>query len=301
MPQVLGAIFVIFLSMFAKTEEAYKSLLENTFVNILIVMLAQIGFLIVYTIFNLNVDYIKASKINFNLGWKNVLICIVIAVVGVFGINPLISSFDIFLNYIGYDLATSLPLPLSNFGWLILNILLLAGVPAILEELIFRGVIFNGYKKLGSIKAILISSALFALIHGSLQQLLFPFLFGLILSFTAYKTGSVIAPMIIHFMNNATVVVLNYLNFNFVIDLPTWAFVLISISICIVAFVAIWLLGKLLKNVDKVYVFSEEEQLEILNMKNNEVNSSFPIILGVVLGIIFLLIDILSGLGVVAL
>ena len=235
------------------------------------------------------------------MGWKNTLICIAIAIIGVFGINPLISSFDIFLTYIGYNLATSLPLPLSNFGYLVLNILLLAVVPAILEELIFRGVIFNGYRKFGAIKAILISSALFALIHGSLQQLLFPFLFGLILSFTAYKTGSVISSMIIHFINNATVVVLNYINFNFAIDLPTWSFVLISIILCALTFVVVWLLGKLLKNVDKAQTFSEEEQLEIINMKNNEVISNFPIVLGVILGALFLVIDILSGLGVIVL
>lgn len=300
-PQLLGAVFVILLTGFARTEEAYSALLDNIFIQIIMVMLAQIGFLIVYFTYNRNIDFKRASKINFKLGWKNTLICVLIGLIGVFGLNPLISCVDTFLDFIGYNLSTSLPLPLDNFGWLILNIILLAGVPAILEELVFRGVILNGYKKLGALPAMLVTSLLFALIHGSLQQFVFPFLFGLILSFVALKTGSVVAPMIIHFINNALVVILNYVNFNFEVALPTWAFALISVAICAVAFVAIWLLGKLFKNVDKPISLTPEQQEQFVAMENAEVKSNLPIILGAVLGGVFLLIDILSGLGVIAL
>lgn len=300
-PQMLGAVFIIILTTFAKTEEAYKEIINNIVVQILFTMLAQIGFLIVYFVYNRNINFKKASKINFKLGWRNTLICVLIGLIGVFGLNPLISCVDNFLVYIGYDLASSLPLPMSNVGWLFLNILLLAVVPAIFEELIFRGVILNGYKKLGILPAMVVSSLLFALIHGSIQQFLFPFLFGLILSFVAIKTGSVIAPMIIHFINNALVVILNYINFSFEITLPNWLFTIISLAICLCAFVIIWLLGKLIKRVDKPIELSLEEQEEFAIMQKNEVSSSLPLILGVVLGAMFFIIDLLSGLGVILL
>ena len=300
-PQLLGAVFVILLTGFARTEEAYSALLDNIFIQIIMVMLAQIGFLIVYFTYNRNIDFKRASKINFKLGWRNTLICVLIGLIGVFGLNPLISCVDTFLDFIGYNLSTSLPLPLDNFGWLILNIILLAGVPAILEELIFRGVILNGYKKLGAVPAMVITSLLFALIHGSVQQFVFPLLFGLILSFAALKTGSVLAPIIIHFVNNALVVILNYVNFSFEIAIPTWALLLIGLATTAAAFVIIWLLGKLFKNVDKKIVLTEEQLESYVAMESREVSSNLPIILGVILGAMFLIIDLLSGLGVILL
>ena len=300
-PQMLGALFVILLTFFAGTEEAYNNLINNIVVQVFTVMLAQIGFLIVYFVYNRDINFKVASKINFNIGWKNALLCVLIAVIGVFGINPLISSIDGFLVDIGYNLAGSLPLPMDNFGWLILNIILLAGVPAILEELIFRGVILNGYKKLGAVPAMVITSLLFALIHGSVQQFVFPFLFGLILSFAALKTGTVLAPIIIHFVNNALVVILNYVNFSFEIAIPTWALLLIGLATTAAAFVIIWLLGKLFKNVDKKLVLTEEELESYVAMESREVSSNLPIILGVILGAMFLIIDLLSGLGVILL
>lgn len=298
---MLGALFVILLTFFAGTEEAYNNLINNIVVQIFTVMLAQIGFLIVYFVYNRDINFKVASKINFNIGWKNALLCVLIAVIGVFGINPLISSIDGFLVDIGYNLAGSLPLPMDNFGWLILNIILLAGVPAILEELIFRGVILNGYKKLGAVPAMVITSLLFALIHGSVQQFVFPFLFGLILSFAALKTGTVLAPIIIHFVNNALVVILNYVNFSFEIAIPTWALLLIGLATTAAAFVIIWLLGKLFKNVDKKIVLTEEQLESYVAMESREVSSNLPIILGVILGAMFLIIDLLNGLGVILL
>ena len=298
---MLGALFVILLTFFAGTEEAYNNLINNIVVQVFTVMLAQIGFLIVYFVYNRDINFKVASKINFNIGWKNALLCVLIAVIGVFGINPLISSIDGFLVDIGYNLAGSLPLPMDNFGWLILNIILLAGVPAILEELIFRGVILNGYKKLGAVPAMVITSLLFALIHGSVQQFVFPFLFGLILSFAALKTGSVLAPIIIHFVNNALVVILNYVNFSFEIAIPTWALLLIGLATTAAAFVIIWLLGKLFKNVDKKIVLTEEQLESYVAMESREVSSNLPIILGVILGAMFLIIDLLNGLGVILL
>ena len=58
-PQLLGAIFVMLLISFARTEEAYNSLINNIFIQIIMVMLAQIGFLIVYITFNRNINFLR--------------------------------------------------------------------------------------------------------------------------------------------------------------------------------------------------------------------------------------------------
>ena len=299
-PQILGAVFLSVLMFASGTEEAYKGVLENQIINVMLTMLAQIAFVIVFFTLNRRTNYVRACKINIKIGWINLLVCILIAVIGVFGINPIISQMDNFLTYIGYDLTTAMPLPLDNFGWFVLNIILLAGVPAVVEELIFRGVILNGYKKLGAVPAILISSALFALIHGSAQQLLFPFLFGLILGFVALKTGSVVSSIVVHFLNNALVVLFNYVGFNYAFNLPIWAEILISLAMLALTFVIVWVLGNLLKNVDKKKDLSEEDQQAVLEIQKSQISSNQPIIFGTIIAGLLLILEFLTGLGVIA-
>ena len=60
-------------------------------------------------------------------------------------------------------------------------IVLFAILPAICEELIFRGVIFNGLRKnFSDTFAVIFSALLFALMHSSVMQLAYPFIMGII-------------------------------------------------------------------------------------------------------------------------
>jgi hypothetical protein len=74
----------------------------------------------------------------------------------------------------------------------------------ILEELLFRGLIFNQLKKSFSIRnAILISSLLFALMHLDFTFMgLSYFLWGILLCISYYKTGSLFVPMVLHSLIN---------------------------------------------------------------------------------------------------
>ncbi|WP_295721662.1 CPBP family intramembrane glutamic endopeptidase [uncultured Methanobrevibacter sp.] len=75
------------------------------------------------------------------------------------------------------------------------------GAP-IIEELIFRGVIFTRLRpRLGIIWAMIISSALFALLHDP-SGMISAFVFGLCMCVIYLKTDNIIIPMIIHCLNN---------------------------------------------------------------------------------------------------
>lgn len=75
------------------------------------------------------------------------------------------------------------------------------GAP-IIEELIFRGVIFTRLKpRLGIIWAMILSSALFALLHDS-AGMISAFVFGLCMCVIYLKTDNIFIPMIIHCLNN---------------------------------------------------------------------------------------------------
>jgi sodium transport system permease protein len=79
----------------------------------------------------------------------------------------------------------------------------LALVPAICEELAFRGFILSGLRKLGhSGTAILITSIFFGIVHGILQQSIAATILGLLLGYIAVQTRSIIPCMIFHAAHN---------------------------------------------------------------------------------------------------
>lgn len=72
----------------------------------------------------------------------------------------------------------------------------------LLEELVFRGVLFNRLKiRVGIIPSMLISSFLFAIGHdfGGMTS---AFLFGMCMCILYLKTDNILVPMSVHFINN---------------------------------------------------------------------------------------------------
>ncbi len=82
-------------------------------------------------------------------------------------------------------------------------------VAPICEEIVFRGYFYSASKKFaGPWVAGICSALVFASAHGSLAALLPLFIFGCVLVFVYEKTGSLWAPMAVHFsFNGATVLV----------------------------------------------------------------------------------------------
>lgn len=88
------------------------------------------------------------------------------------------------------------PVPLWAL-WLAVGV-----TPAICEELLFRGLIFSGLRRLGQWPAILLSAFLFALAHSSIYRLLPTLLMGILLGYIVWRTGSILCGMIVHALNN---------------------------------------------------------------------------------------------------
>ena len=83
-------------------------------------------------------------------------------------------------------------------------LLLIAVVPAVCEELAFRGFILSGFRHLGhKWRAIVYSALLFGLAHGILQQSLIASLVGVVLGYLAVQSGSILPGMVFHLCHNA--------------------------------------------------------------------------------------------------
>ena len=122
-----------------------------------------------------NIDWKNASGIKFKMKWWHPLLAIGLGLVCLFGLNYFIALVDKVLELIGYTASVSIGIPMDNFGWFVLNVLLLAVLPAICEELIFRGIIFNGMREMGEVSAVFFSSFLFYFFFFVFKYMFFNF------------------------------------------------------------------------------------------------------------------------------
>jgi membrane protease YdiL (CAAX protease family) len=76
----------------------------------------------------------------------------------------------------------------------------------IVEELIFRGVIFSGFQRIyPAFWAIFFSALLFGLFHLNPWQLGPTFLLGLLLGYVRLRTGSLLAAIFTHALHNGMI------------------------------------------------------------------------------------------------
>lgn len=158
-------------------------------------------------------------KLNFNFNRQTLLLAVAIMLF----VNPFIAfiyEWNMSFNFpewmIYYDKKaeniTKYFLRMDTVGDLAFNLLVLAIVPAIGEELLFRGYLQQIFTK--CLKkphlAIVVTALLFSAIHMQFQGFLPRFVLGLVLGYFFYWSGSLWLPIIAHFFNNAIAVVLAY-------------------------------------------------------------------------------------------
>ena len=96
-----------------------------------------------------------------------------------------------------YDTA-----PASRFGEGALAVLSLAILPAILEEVFFRGILVAEYERRGGVRAVLMSALLFALLHFDIHNLAVYLFSGVLFALVLFATDSLPATMALHICYN---------------------------------------------------------------------------------------------------
>lgn len=108
-------------------------------------------------------------------------------------------------NYIATELDS------MNNNPLLLNIILIAFIPAIVEEITFRGIIYGGYKGGKTKYAILASALLFGLFHMNINQLSYAFVMAIFFCLIYESTGSILSTIFVHFIFNSNSVIIQKL------------------------------------------------------------------------------------------
>jgi membrane protease YdiL (CAAX protease family) len=123
---------------------------------------------------------------------------------------------------------TDLLMTSETFRIMLLNVLMIAVIPAVGEELIFRGVFQNIFYRFfrSGYMAIWVTAIMFSAIHFQFFGFVPRLILGLVFGYLYFWSRSLWLPVISHFINNAVPVMWSYLHgwdkLNETADIPLW-------------------------------------------------------------------------------
>lgn len=111
-------------------------------------------------------------------------------------------------------------------------------VTGILEEVVFRGLIYNTLKKAAGVKiAVFLSAVIFGAAHMNIEQFFYTSLLGALMAMVYEKYGTIIAPIIIHATFNGANYLLEYLDFKYFAPYIVLNIAAVAVFIIVFAFV----------------------------------------------------------------
>lgn len=149
------------------------------------------------------------------------------------GFMPLATLFVQLVYMTGYE-YTGVDIVVDSFGKLVLFMVVTAIIPAICEEILHRGIIARASSKISILAGVLLSSTIFAFMHGSPVQLFHQFFVGVVCSLVYFMTGSIWIPILVHFFNNGITLIAGYINYvvngSSTINIPWWGMMIMCIA-----------------------------------------------------------------------
>ncbi len=253
LPILLSLVFSLIANLIAGVNNSEATdITDSIWFNAVYGVVTAICYVSLYLIYNKTqrIEY-KAINLNFKMKWYTYLLIVAIGIISLFGLQYFIGVIDNILKAIGFPLEGGTTESLTNpqsFGIFALSVVVTCIIPAITEELLFRGIILNGLRtRFNDVQAIFMSAFMFALMHQNLQQLVYPFLLGSIMAWLVLRTGSLVSSILVHFINNFLVILFTYLQniTSFSLALPnTWWFYLIAILLLGVTVAIIYIIDR---------------------------------------------------------
>lgn len=195
-------------------------LLYQVFISLIINKISSQNFYLVYnqliSLFIPIVFYFVLSKKKISdvlqikkISKKNLCLIFLLAIT----IQPVMSFFS-FLTSIFFENHTQdlIPILFSKPMWIIF--LSSAILPALFEEIIFRGIFFSEYKNIEPKKSFFINGLIFGAMHLNFQQFLYAMIMGIIFCTVVYFTQSIFSSILMHFVFNSTQILFAYISIN---------------------------------------------------------------------------------------
>lgn len=196
--------FVSLLCLVVSFGLIYLKIIDNEIISTLLIQIAVITAIpcLMYTLIVSKSSKQTAKDFGFKkTSFKIILIAIALGVV-IYVLNIFVSTFFQSLIYtMGYN-DTFLP-PILGIDPFVSDILLIAVLPGICEEILHRGMLLGGLKKITNPRlALVLSSLFFGLMHLDIVKFFYATFLGLLIGYVVLVSDSIFTGMIMHFMNN---------------------------------------------------------------------------------------------------
>lgn len=163
-------------------------------------------------------NYIKNGFRDGISRWKAVLLCAISGIVSAYALNVLIGLVSAFMTRVSqmqgtlgsrkYETVEQIQYSVPLF----LGLILYGIISPLVEELVFRGIIFNRIKRFySSQKAVIFSALLFGAFHANLPQFIYGTCMGMLMALCYERTDCFGAPVAFHMAANVAVFVVGSL------------------------------------------------------------------------------------------
>ncbi len=133
-----------------------------------------------------------------------------------------------------------------------LSVVFLCLVPAIVEELLFRGIVLSEYTlAYGYRRAIALTAVVYAIMHFELTAFVPQVIIGLLTAYLVYQTKSLLPGIIAHFTNNFFGLLIQQCNASFAQVMTSYAFGIVAGAFLLFSFISVCF-----------YKYNQPEQLE---------------------------------------
>lgn len=223
---VLSFIFLLFLGAF-EGEDIY--LHGKYWLSPLAILLVTVAY---FSITGKKFEIVAKKQ---NCHAKYYIVAILLQI-GLFSLSELNGYFLAWLEKFGYQ-PQPIELPsMDGFGF-VLVLFSIAVLPAVFEEIFFRGILLDGCKVFGNAGAVLLCGALFAVYHQNPAQTVYQFFCGAAFALMALRAGSILPTVFSHFVNNAVILILTKFGVNG-IPLPVAIPLLCVSGVCLIVSLA---------------------------------------------------------------
>lgn len=159
------------------------------------------------------------------------------------GFMPIASLFVMLVQKTGYHYSGA-DITVDSFPKLLLYLVFVSAIPAVCEEILHRGIIARSARKFSYFIGVILSSTLFALMHGSPVQLVHQFFVGVVCSLVYFMSGSIWISALVHFFNNAITLIAGYIVYAATgssdFTMTWWAMLLLCIIGLVGLFFCLW-------------------------------------------------------------
>lgn len=116
--------------------------------------------------------------------------------------TPMSSFLNLFSQLFAKNEISTTIFGISESMPFVVGILLVGFLPGLIEETIFRGIMYQAFRRRSILTGIIVSAVSFGLMHGNFNQIFYAIYLGIVFALIVEATGSLLSTMILHMLFN---------------------------------------------------------------------------------------------------